>query len=151
MFDQYVVTISVRFWAGWLVVQLGKQDKSTTCRRLESPQSLSRTSTYPIMATQMLRSRPGMIDSHACRSMSLGPPMHMVRVSQTVSLTMQGQIYGYGQRAMSHTWPRVQLICFFFSSRHSDQQFLRHIFFQNCPFKNVCQTHGWGQRSMLYG
>ena len=56
--------------------------------------------------------------------MSMGRPIPEMRLFQTLTLKLQGQGNGCGQRARSYSWPSIHLTRFLFMSHQSDQQFL---------------------------
>ena len=62
-----------------------------------------------------------MIDSHSVRFVSVGPPIPEIGLFQTLTLKIQGQDHGYGQRSRSHSQPSIQLICFHVISHQSDR------------------------------
>ena len=78
-------------------------------------------------------------------SMSIGNSIPEIKLFQTLTLKLPGQGHACGQRAMSYSQPSILLICFLFISHQSDQQFLRHIYFEIWPW-NI-EGHEWGQRS----
>ena len=88
-----------------------------------------------------------MDDSHPFRSMSIGHPIPEIRLFQTLTLKLQGQGHGCGQRARSYNQPSILLICFLFISHQSIQQFLRYSYFEIWPWNIQGQGHEWGQRS----
>ena len=63
--------------------------------------SLSATFLHPTMVTQRPWSWSWMINSHPFRSMSIRSPIPEIRLFQTLTLKLQGQNHGYGQRARS--------------------------------------------------
>ena len=88
-----------------------------------------------------------MDDSHPFHSLSIGCPIPEIRLFQTLTLKLQGQGHGCGQRAKSYSQPSILLICFHFISHQSDQQFLRYSYFEIWPWNIQGQGHEWGQRS----
>ena len=118
---------------------------STARRRLKSPWSLACTSAHPSMVTQVISW--SMDDSHPFHTMSFGCPIPEIRLFQTLTLKLQGQGYGCGQRAKSYIQPSILLIRFLFISHQSDQQFLRCSYFEIWPWNIQGQGHEWGQRS----
>ena len=72
------------------------------------------------------------------------------RLFQTLTLKLQCQGHGCGQRARSCSWPSILLTCFLFISHHSDQQSLRYSYFKIWPWNIQGQGHEWGQRSMSH-
>ena len=54
-----------------------------------------------------------MDDSHPLRSMSIGCPIPEIRLFQTLTLKLQGQGHGCGQRARSYNGPSILLTRFF--------------------------------------
>ena len=97
--------------------------------------SLSRASTHPTMV--MVR-----VSFHIHR-----PSHSWNKAISNLTLKIQGQGHGYGQRARLHSQPSIQQTCFHFLSHQSDQQFLRNNYFKIWPWKIQAQGHGWGQRS----
>ena len=71
-----------------------------------------------------------MDDSHPFRSMSTGRPIPQKRLFQTLTLKLQGQGHGCGQKAKSYSQPSILLIRFLFISHRADQQFLRYSYFE---------------------
>ena len=55
-----------------------------------------------------------MDDSHPFRSLSIGCPIPEIRLFQTLTLKLQGQGHGCGQRARSYNWPSIILTHFLF-------------------------------------
>ena len=119
---------------------------STARRRLKSPRSLSSTSANPTMIT-LVNIMFMNDDSHPFRSMSIGGPISEKRLFQTLTLKLQGQGNGCGQRERSYSRPSILLICFLFISHQLDQQFLRYSYFEIWPWNIQGQGHEWGQRS----
>ena len=74
-------------------------------------------------------------------------PSHSIRLFHTLTLKLQGQGHVCGQRTRSYSRPSILLICFFFISHQSDQQFLRYSYFVIWPWNIQSQGHEWGQRS----
>ena len=65
--------------------------------------------------TKVTPSWSWMTDSHPFHFMSIGPPIPEIRLFQM--LTMKIQCQGQDskvERANMHSWPSIQLICFFF-------------------------------------
>ena len=58
-------------------------------------------------------------------SMSSRQPIPKIRLFQTLTLKLGSQDHWFGQRARSYGWPSILLICFFFISHQSNQQFQR--------------------------
>ena len=118
--------------------------------RLKSPQSLFRTSTHHTMVTQGSISWSWMDDSHPFQSMSIGRTIPEIRLFQTLTLKLQGQGHGCGQRAYS--WPSI---LFLLVSHQSDQQFLRYSYFEIWPRKIKGQglflSHQLDQPFLRYG
>ena len=84
--------------------------------------------------------------SHPLRSMSIGHPIPDIRLFQILTLKLQGQGHGCGQRARSYSWPRILLTRLLFISHHSDQQSLRYSYFWIWPWNAQDQGHEWGQK-----
>ena len=82
-------------------------DMSSARRRRKSPQSLSGTSTYPIMVTHRSLSWSWMVDSHPFRSMSVSPSSSQIRLFQTLTLKLQVQGHGCGPRAIPYSQPII--------------------------------------------
>ena len=74
-------------------------------------------------------------------------PIPEIRLFQTLTLKLQGQGHGCGQRVRSYSWPSILLTRFLFISHQSDQQFLRYSYFEIWPWNIQGQGHEWGQRS----
>ena len=73
-----------------------------------------------------------MDDSHPFGSMSIRHPIPEIRLFQTLTLELQSEGHGCGQKAMSYSCPSFLSIRFLFISHQSDQQFLIEIqLFQN--------------------
>ena len=79
--------------------------------------------------------------------MSIGRSISEIRLFQTLTLKLQGQGQGCGQRAKSYSHPSILLIRFLSISHQSDQQFLRHSYFEIWPWNIQGQGHEWDQRS----
>ena len=76
------------------------------------------------------------------------PPHHGHTIQyHALTLTLQGQGHGCGQRARSYSWPSIILTHFLFISCQSDQQFLRYSCFEIWPWNIQGQGHEWGQSS----
>ena len=88
-----------------------------------------------------------MDDLDPFRSMSIGHPIPDIKLFQTLTLKLQGQGHGCGQKAMSYNRPSIILTHFLFISHQSDQQFLRQRYFEIWPWNIQGQGHEWGQRS----
>ena len=88
-----------------------------------------------------------MDDWNPFRSMSIGHPIPEINLFQTLTLKLQGQGHGCGQRAMSYRWLSNILTHFLFISHQSDQQFLKYSYFEIWPWNIQGQGHEWGQRS----
>ena len=82
-----------------------------------------------------------MNDSHPFRSMSIGHPIPEIRLFQTLTLKLQGQGHGCGQRAKSYSQPSILFIGFLFFSHQSDQQLLRYSYFEIWPLNIQGQRH----------
>ena len=76
--------------------------------------------------------------------MSISCPIPEIKLFQTLTLKLQGQGHGCGQRASSYSWPRTHYL---FSSNQSYQQSLRYSYFEIWPWNMQGQGHEWGQRS----
>ena len=126
-----------------------KLHMSTARRRLKSTQSLSGTSSQATMVTQKSISWSWMDESHPFRSMLTGHTIPEKRLFQTLTFEFEGHGDGCGQRAMSYGRPNILLILFAFISQ-SNQQFMRHSYFEIEPLTIQDQGHTWGQRSMLH-
>ena len=70
-----------------------------------------------------------------------------IRLFQTLTLKLQVQGHGCGQRAKSNSQRSILLIRLLFISHQSDQLFLRYSHFEIWPWKIQGQGHEWGQRS----
>ena len=66
------------------------------------------------------RSQPWMIDSHPLRSMPITPPIPQIRLFQTLTLKLQGQVHGFGQMARPCSQPSIKLTFILFVSHQSD-------------------------------
>ena len=86
--------------------------------------------------------------SHSFCSMSIGNPIPEIGLFQTMTLKLQGQGHGCGQRERSHSWPSILSIHFLFMSHQSDQYFLTCSFFEIWPWKIQGLGHEWGH--MIY-
>ena len=126
-----------------------KLDMLTARQHLKSPRSLSGTSTHPTMVTQKSISWSWMDDSHLFRSMSIDHPVLGIRLFQTLTLKLQGQDHGCGQRERSYSQPSILLICFLFISHQSDQY----------PVSNQCTSfyfcinrtnHSWDMAKRVF-
>ena len=84
-----------------------KLDISTARQRLKSPQSLSSTSTHPTMVTHRLRSWSTQINSNHFCSISISPSIPQIRLFQILTLKLQGQGHGCGQRARPYRQPSI--------------------------------------------
>ena len=133
--DRYGVERSV--WAYMKLYML------MTHRCLKSPRSLSGTSTHPTMVTQKSISWSQKENSHPFYSLSISHPIPEMRPFQTLTLKLQCQGHGCGQRARSYIWPRILSIRFLFISHQSDQQFLRYSFFEKL-IKVMSEVKGQG-------
>ena len=119
---------------------------STTHRCLKSPRSLYCTSAHPTMVSQVnIMVMNGWLTSF--RSLSTGCPIPEIKLFQTLTLKLQGQGHGCGQKARSYNRPSIILTYFLFISHQSDQQFLRWSYFEIRPWNIRGQGHEWGQRS----
>ena len=78
--------------------------------------------------------------------MSTSCPIPEIRLFQTLTLKLQGQGHGCGQRAKSYSWPSILLTRFLLISHQSDQQSLRYSYFEIWPWNIQGQGHEWGQR-----
>ena len=129
-----------------------KLDMPTARRSLKSPQSLSGTSAHPTMVTQLnIMVMNGWLTSF---SFIVNRPPHSwdkaISVFQTLTLKLQGQGHGCGQRARSHIVPSIQPMYFLFVSHQSDQPFLRYGQNSVWPWKNtsiifkkICQNNSF--------
>ena len=88
-----------------------------------------------------------MDDSYPFYSMWISCPIPEICLFQTLTLKLQGQGHGCGQRARSCSQPSFLLICFLFISHQSGQQFLRYSYFEIWPWNIQGQSHELGQRS----
>ena len=123
-----------------------KLDMSTARRHLKSPRSLSGTSTHPTMVTQVnIMVMNGWLTIFL--SLSIGRPIPEMKLFQTLTLKLQGQGHGFGQRARSYNRPSIILTHFLYISHQSDQQFRRWSYFENLPWNIQGQGHERGQRS----
>ena len=119
-----------------------KLDMSTARRRLKSSQSLSGTSTHPIMVTHRSLSWSWMIDSHPFRSMSFSTSSPQIRLFQTLTLKLQVQGHECCPRPKPYSQPIIL---------HTNQITILEIqLFWNLTLKNQSQGYGWGQRSGSY-
>ena len=91
-----------------------------------------------------------MDDSNPFPSMSISHPISEIRLLETLTLKLQGQGHGCGQRARSYSWPSILLTRFLFISHKSDQQFLRYNCFKIWPWNIQGQGHEWGQMSRAH-
>ena len=73
-----------------------------------------------------------------------------IKLIQTLTLKLQGQGHGCGQKARAYSRPSIILTNFLFISHQSDQQFLRYSYFEIWPWNIQGQGHEWGQRSRLH-
>ena len=123
-----------------------KLDMSTARRRLKSPRPLSGTSANPTMVTLVnIMVMNGLLKSfsfHVNR-----PPQAEIKLFRTLTLKVQGQSHGCGQRARSYCRPSIILTHFVFISHQSDQHFLRYSYFEIWPWNIQGQGHELGQRS----
>ena len=127
---------------GRIIASHRKLDMSTARRRLTSPWSLSGASAYPTMVTLVnIMVMNGWLASF---SFHVHPG---IRLFQTLTLKLQGQGHGCGQRARSYSQHNILLIRFLFISHQPDQQFLRYSYFEIWPWNIQTQGHVWGQRS----
>ena len=78
-------------------------------------------------------------------TMSISPPIHEIRLFQSLTLKLQVQGDECGQRARSCS--QSNMINFLFTSHQSNQQFLRYSFFKIWPWKILGQGHGLDQNS----
>ena len=123
-----------------------KLDMSMARRRLKSPRSLSGTSAHPTMVTQVnVMVMNGWLTFFF--SLSIGRPIPEMKLFQTLTLKLQGQGHGCGQRARSYNRPNIILTHFLFISHQSDQQFRGWSYFEILPWNIQGQCHEWGQRS----
>ena len=83
------------------------------------------TSTHPTMVTQKSMSCLWMDDSHLFRSLSIGRPIPDIRLFQTLTLKLQGQVHRCGQGKGNTFGPVPYQFASFFISHQSDQKFLR--------------------------
>ena len=97
---------------------------STARRRLKSPRSLSGTSAHPTMVTQVnIMVLNGWLTPF---SFHVNRPIPEIKLFQTLTLKLQGQGHGCGERSRSHIVPRIKPMHFLFVSHQSDQPFLRY-------------------------
>ena len=76
-------------------------------------------------------------DSHPFRTMSIGPTIPELLLFLTLTLKLQGQDHGCGQRAQSCSLHSIYLIYFLFASFPSNQQLLEYIYiFWNLSLQN---------------
>ena len=120
----------------------------TSRRCLKSPQSLSDTSTHPTMDTHRSWSWSWMMDLHPFCSMSISPPIPQIRLFQTLTLKLQGEGHGCGQRARPYSQPSIQLICFLFVSHQSvnnprDTAILK-FYLEKSKVYVMGEVRGWG-------
>ena len=101
--DCFTVSIPVHTENAQPTVVVLKLDMSTARRRLKSPRSLSGTSDHLSISWSW------MDDLHPFRSLSIGRPIPEIKLFQTLTLKLQGQGYGCGQRARSYNRPSITL------------------------------------------
>ena len=81
-------------------------DMSMARQRLKSPRSLSGTSALPTMVTQVnIMVMNGWLSSF--RSLTISCPIPETKLFQTLTLKLQSQGHGCGQRARSYNWPNI--------------------------------------------
>ena len=101
-----------------------KLDMSMARQRLKSLRSLSGTSAHLTMVTQVnIMVMNGWLTSFWF--IINRPPHSEIKLFQTLTLTLQGQGHGCGQRARSYNRPSIISTHFLFISHQSDQQFRR--------------------------
>ena len=126
----------------WKFYLYNKPDESTPCRHLKSPRSLSGRSLHLTLFTKLSRSWSWMVYSHPLCSMFIGPPMlryrypwsrpcvwskshttiPQIRLFQILTLKLQVQGHGWGQRTRAYTQLSIWLICFLFGWHQSDNK-----------------------------
>ena len=79
-------------------------------------------------------------------SMSRGHPMPEIMLFQTLTLKLQGQGHGCGQRARSCRQPSIISTHFLFISHQSDKQLRGYSYFEIWPWNIHALGHEWGQR-----
>ena len=77
----------------------------------------------------------------------MGHPIPEIRLFQTMTLKLQGQSHGCGQRSRWYSHPSILMICFIFILNQSDYKFLRYSYFEIWLWNIQGQGHEWGQRS----
>ena len=106
-----------------------KSDMSTAHRRLKSPQSLYGASTYIATAPWLPMGHGHEWSTHSpfvpCQSAH--PPPIQRRLFQTLTLKLQGQCQGRGQRSRSNSSPSIQPMHLLFVSHQSDHSLLRYV------------------------
>ena len=98
---------------------LYKLDKSTACRHLKSPRSVSSRSLHLILVTKRSQSWSWM--TPFC-SMSIGPPIPEIWLFQNLTLKIQVEGDGQDQAQCLHFMPRIHLICLLFIAWQSESR-----------------------------
>ena len=101
---------------------------------------------HPIMVTYRSRTWSWTNDSHPFCSMSISLSIHQIRIFQTLTLKLQGQCHGCGQRARPYSQPSI-IDMLSFCITPIRYKFLRYNYFEIWPWKIKGRGHGWGQRS----
>ena len=129
---QVIQTVNIRHkkqsYEMWSIKKL---DMSTARRRFKSPRSLYGTSTHPTMLPighshghEWLTHIPfDPCQSHTPTTHPIPP----ISLFQTLTLKLQGQSHGWGQRWRSHSSPSIQPMHLLLLSHQSDQPFLRYV------------------------
>ena len=81
------------------------------------------------------------------RSMSISSPIPQMRLFQTLTLKLQGQCHGCGQRARPHSQPSIKLICFLVSHQSDNNSWDGAILkfdLEKSKVKVMSEFKGWG-------
>ena len=87
------------------------------------------------------------VTPHPFHSISIDPSVPEIKVFQSLTVKIQGQDNGWGQRARSRSRSSIQLICFFFVSHPRYRQFMRQGYLKIWPWKIQGPGSGWCRRS----
>ena len=82
------------------------------------------------------------VDSHPFRSMSIGHPIHKIKLFQNLTLKIQGQGQRWGESWKSQLWSNILLIHIPLIPCQSAIPFLRYDFFKIWPWKSKVKVMG---------
>ena len=113
---------------------------STARRRLQSPRSLSGTSAHPMVTQVNIMVMNGWLKSFL--SLSIGRPIPEMKLFQTLTLKLQGQGHGCGQRARSYNRPGIISTQFLFISHNSGDGAISKFYLETSKVKVMKEVNG---------